>query len=70
MNKFEKLKAEIIACKLCEHNFGYEPHPIFWGNKNAKIMQISQAPSLSVHNTLKPFKLLAGVEIVIHPASP
>lgn len=63
MNKFEKLKAEIIACKLCEHNFGYEPHPIFWGNKNAKIMQISQAPSLSVHNTLKPFNDLSGKKL-------
>ena len=63
MEKFEELKAEITACKLCKSNFGYEPHPIFWGNKNAKIMQISQAPSLSVHNTLKPFNDLSGKKL-------
>lgn len=63
MKDFNKLKYGILNCKFCEQSFGYEPHPIFWGNKNAKIMHISQAPSLSVHNTLKPFNDLSGKKL-------
>ncbi|MCR1961964.1 uracil-DNA glycosylase, family 4 [Thomasclavelia cocleata] len=63
MDDFNKLKYNISKCNSCKDDFGYEPHPIFWGNKNAKIMQISQAPSLSVHNTLKPFNDLSGKKL-------
>lgn len=63
MEKFAQLKREILACNFCQEKFGYEPHPIFWGNKRAKIMQISQAPSLNVHNTLKPFNDLSGKKL-------
>ncbi|MCI9631234.1 uracil-DNA glycosylase family protein [Thomasclavelia cocleata] len=63
MEKFVKLKDEILKCRLCNEKFGYDPHPVFWGNKNSKIMQISQAPSLNVHNTLKPFNDLSGKKL-------
>lgn len=57
---FEQLKQEILSCRLCEARFGFEPHPVFTGNQNAKIMQISQAPSRTVHQTLKPFDDASG----------
>lgn len=53
---FEELKQEILNCRLCEEKFEFEPHPILMGNVNSKIMQISQAPSLNVHKTLKPLE--------------
>ena len=57
---FEELKREIESCKYCEEKFGFEPHPIFWGKQNSKIVQISQAPSNSVHNSGKPFTDMSG----------
>lgn len=59
-NKFENLIKEISACRLCEEKFGFEPHPIILGNVNSKIMQISQAPSKNVHQTLIPFHDASG----------
>lgn len=53
---FEELKKEIENCKYCEEKFGFEPHPIFWGKENSKIVQISQAPSNAVHNSGKTLK--------------
>lgn len=58
--KFEELKKEILKCKMCEEKFGFEPHPIIFGNRKSKIMQISQAPSQNVHITLKPFNDPSG----------
>ncbi|MFV0393739.1 MAG: uracil-DNA glycosylase family protein [Coprobacillaceae bacterium] len=63
MDDYLKLKKELIQCRDCEEKFGFEPHPIMWGNENAKIMQISQAPSLLVHNTGKPFNDLSGKKL-------
>lgn len=63
MEEFEELKQRILNCKDCEEKFGFKPHPIFWGNQKAKIMQISQAPSLLVHNTGKPFNDLSGKKL-------
>ena len=40
--------------------FGFEPHPIFWGKQNSKIVQISQAPSSNVYKSLKPFTDMSG----------
>lgn len=57
---YQKLKDEILKCRLCEDKFGFEPHPIVMGNVNSKIMQISQAPSQNVHKTLKPFDDASG----------
>lgn len=57
---FDTLKKEILACRLCQEKFGFEPHPIILGNPNSKIMQISQAPSQNVHKTLTPFDDASG----------
>lgn len=61
MNKeFDKLINEIKGCKICQDKFGFEPHPVVLGNINSKIVQISQAPSATVHTTLKPFTDMSG----------
>lgn len=57
---FENLKKEIENCRYCEAKFGFEPRPIFWGNENSKIVQISQAPSYNVHHSGKPFTDMSG----------
>lgn len=57
---FKELKEGIRSCRECQDLFGYEPHPIFNGCPDSKIMQISQAPSLLVHETGKPFNDLSG----------
>ncbi len=31
---FNELKKEIEKCNYCEEKFGFEPHPIFWGQEN------------------------------------
>lgn len=59
-NEFEKLMADIKTCCLCESKFGYIPRPVIWGSNKAKIVQISQAPSLGVHESLKPFDDASG----------
>ncbi len=58
--KFEELKTLVEKCRICEEKFGFEPHPVFWGNENSKIVQISQAPSSTVHKVLKPFSDASG----------
>lgn len=55
-----QLQEQIRSCRLCEAEFGFEPHPIVFGNLHAKIMQISQAPSRTVHQTGKPFNDASG----------
>lgn len=60
LEKFEKLKKQISDCRQCESEFGFEPHPVLFGNPNAKIVQISQAPSLTVHKTGLPFNDASG----------
>ncbi len=58
--KLQRLHKEICACRQCQESFGFEPHPVVFGNADAKIMQISQAPSRSVHLTGKPFHDASG----------
>lgn len=50
---FNELKEKIENCKYCEEKFGFEPHPIFWGKQNSKIVQISQAPSIALTSANK-----------------
>ena len=57
---FERLILEIKKCSICKEKFGFEPHPIILGNVNSKIVQISQAPSATVHKTLMPFTDQSG----------
>ena len=59
-NGLADLHNQILQCRLCQDTLGFEPHPIILGNYNAKIMQISQAPSKSVHETGKPFNDASG----------
>lgn len=56
----EQLKENIKKCNYCKEKLGFEPHPIFWGKQNSKIVQISQAPSNNVHKSMKPFTDMSG----------
>lgn len=60
---FETLEKQIVNCRACKEKFGYLPHPIMWGKASACIMQISQAPSLQVHNTGIPFHDASGKKL-------
>ncbi len=57
---FQELQEQIKKCEYCKEKFGFKPHPIFWGKQNSKIVQISQAPSKDVHNSMKPFTDASG----------
>lgn len=60
---FKKLIHNIQNCTICQEEFGFKPHPIFLGSINSKIVQISQAPSRTVHETLKPFTDQSGKKL-------
>jgi len=63
----DKLHQQILNCNLCKNIF--QTKPIVWWKQNAKIFQISQAPSKSVFISWKPFtdktweKLMARYDI-------
>lgn len=59
-SEFDDLISSLKKCNICKEKFGFTPHPIFLGNINSKIVQISQAPSATVHETLKPFADQSG----------
>lgn len=52
---FSFVKKGIKSCRKCKELFGFEPKPVVWGNENAKIVQISQAPSKSASDSGRPF---------------
>ncbi len=54
---FLKIREQILSCRICKDTFGYEPNTIFYGSKNSKIIQISQAPSKNVHLSSRPLKV-------------
>ena len=58
--KLQDLQNEILKCRICKQKFGFEPKPYVWGEQNAKILQISQAPSFNVHKTGIPFNDASG----------
>lgn len=60
---FNSLIENIKKCDICKNKFGFQPHPIILGNINSKIVQISQAPSATVHKTLKPFTDQSGKKL-------
>lgn len=60
MDDLEKLKTELFACRDCRSLFGFEPRPVCMGNSGAKIVQVSQAPSVHVHNTGRSFNDASG----------
>jgi uracil-DNA glycosylase family 4 len=59
-NGLESLKKELFACRECRDLFGFDPRPVCMGNSGAKIVQVSQAPSVHVHNTGKSFNDISG----------
>ena len=61
--EFNKLIKELKKCDICKNKFGFTPHPIVIGNTNSKIVQISQAPSKTVYETLKPFTDQSGKKL-------
>lgn len=60
MSKLQEIRKQIEECRICEEKFGFRPNPIFWGNEDAKIVQISQAPSKVVNESKKPFMDMSG----------
>ena len=63
MTEFNKLIKEIKKCDICKEKFGFTPHPVVIGNSTSKIVQISQAPSKTVYETLKPFTDQSGKKL-------
>lgn len=57
---FQALRDEILRCDACAERFGYAPHPVVFGSERARVVQISQAPSATVHRTLRPFDDASG----------
>ncbi len=57
---FEEIKIKVQKCDCCKEKFGFEPHPVIWGNSHSKIIQISQAPSNNVYSSMKPFTDMSG----------
>lgn len=60
---YQELRRQIQECRTCQELFGYEPRPILFENVDARIMQISQAPSRKVHETGKPFNDASGQKL-------
>lgn len=63
MNEFEKLKRDILTCQACQGIIPYAPRPIFQGQQDSFIMQISQAPSRKVMETGLPFNDVSGEKL-------
>lgn len=62
-DELNKILENLKKCEICKEKFGFQPHPVFRGNANSKIVQISQAPSATVHETLKPFTDKTGKKL-------
>jgi uracil-DNA glycosylase len=48
---FDRLLAEIRACRHCENELPFGPRPILRGRPTARLLIISQAPGSRVHET-------------------
>ena len=48
---FDRLLAEIRACRHCENELPFGPRPIVRGRPTARLLIISQAPGSRVHET-------------------
>ncbi|AZQ59819.1 uracil-DNA glycosylase family protein [Maribacter sp. MJ134] len=46
----KELLSEIRACQVCAPHLPLEPRPIIAGNKNSKIILVSQAPGKKAHD--------------------
>ena len=58
--ELDKFIKQLKMCDICKDKFGFDPRPIFCGNSQSKIVQISQAPSSTVHKTLKHLPIKVG----------
>ena len=59
---FAELMKKIKACADCREFL--EPRPVVFGSQDAKIFQISQAPSRKVHETGWPFNDVSGDKLI------
>ena len=48
---FERLLAEVRACTVCEAHLPLGPRPILRGRPSSRLLIISQAPGIRVHET-------------------
>ncbi len=60
MTEFDKLLADIRACRICLDEperfvLPHEPRPVLQISKTAKILIVGQAPGARVHQSGKPF---------------
>lgn len=60
---FKELAEGLKACRRCQELFGFEPRPIQWGSEQARVMLISQAPGIKVHELGRPFADLSGKKL-------
>ena len=70
--KFEQLKENIKKCNYCKEKLGFEPHPIFWGKQNSKIVfyakterYIGFGPTIALVTGI--LSLLAGLMLLMYP---
>ena len=59
-NGFEKLVAEMRACRICADQLPLGPRPVFQIHPMAKILVAAQAPGRRVHETGLPFNDPSG----------
>ena len=57
---FDGLLTQISACTLCHQNLPLGPRPVVQGHPNARVLIISQAPGLRVHETGIPWNDPSG----------
>src|SRR5271163_3078843 len=50
-DEFDRLLAEIRACRVCAAHLPLGPRPIVRGRPPARLLVISQAPGIRVHET-------------------
>lgn len=63
MDSFEKLVAEVKACRLCDAFLPLGPRPVFSIHPKSKILVIGQAPGTKVHKTGIPWNDPSGDEL-------
>jgi uracil-DNA glycosylase len=57
---FDKLVAEIHACRLCAAQLPFGPRPVMQASLQSRLLIVSQAPGRKVHETGIPFNDVSG----------
>jgi uracil-DNA glycosylase len=60
MQTAQQLKADILACTLCEDSLPLGPKPVFQFSPDARILIAGQAPGRRVHDSGIPFNDASG----------